>query len=391
MIHCYIDCFSGISGDMFLGALLDAGLEEAALRRELDRLDFTGFSLEIQKTNDPFRATRVRVTADCEQPHRRLADIELMISASRIAQPVKEKSLQVFRELARAEAHVHGCGIEEVHFHEVGAVDSIVDIVGSAAGVVLLGLDAITCSPLPMPRGWVDCAHGKLPLPAPAVCEILKGVPVYGVEVDQELVTPTGAAIVKTLSDSFGQLPVMAINEVGYGAGSNTFPDNRPNLLRIVLGQARDVREAQKVEVLETHIDDASPEIFPHVCERLLTAGALDVALIPMQMKKGRPGFLLRVICDQVRSVTLQSIIFSETTAIGLRYRTEKRLTLPRESGWVETDLGRIRVKKVETPTGQKLYPEYDDCRQIASEKGFSLRDVYGAVAKATLDDFIKE
>jgi len=242
-----------------------------------------------------------------------------------------------------------------------------------------------------MPRGWVRCAHGLLPLPAPAVCELLQGAPTYGVELEQELVTPTGAALVKGLAASYGPMPPMTMTGVGYGAGSQELRNGQPNLLRLVLGTARTAAEAQEVEVVETHLDDWSPETFPYLSERLFFLGALDVALIPIQMKKGRPGFLLRVISDRAASLAVKECIFSETTAIGLRFRTEQRWTLPRENGTVPTRWGPVRVKKAAIPAGEVLTPEYEDCKRVAVAHGVPIKAVYAEVARAERTDFTKD
>ena len=391
-VIAYLDCFSGISGDMFLAALLDAGLPEAELRRQLNLLDLANYTLSVgKKTDGAIAATTVIVKADEGHPHRSLADIRQIIRASGLAEPVKERALAIFSLLAEAEAKVHGRPVASVHFHEVGGIDSIVDIVGAAIGLETLKIKRLHCSPLPMPRGWVNCAHGLLPLPAPAVCELLQDVPTYGIELTQELVTPTGAAIVKALATGYGPMPPMTITGVGYGAGSQELSNAQPNLLRLILGTARIVNEAQEVEVIETHLDDWSPETFPYLSERLFTLNALDVVLIPIQMKKGRPGFLLRVICDRAASLPLKKCILSETTAIGLRFRTEQRWTLPREMGTVPTPWGEVRVKKVTTPTGEILTPEYEDCKRVATAYGVPLKEVYAAVGCSGCNEFKAE
>lgn len=388
----YLDCFSGVSGDMLLGALVDAGLPEDVLRQELSRLGMAGYRLTVfQKACCHIKASRVQVDVISPQPSRHLADICALLSASTLPDRIKKQAILVFEILARAEAKVHGLPIEEIHFHEVGAVDAIIDVVGTIIGLDYLNIERLTCSPLPMPQGWVSCAHGKLPLPAPAVCEILQGVPIYGVTLDQELVTPTGAALVKTLCHDFGPIPSMAMQQIGYGAGSRERRDALPNLLRLLLGESRLAAEAQEVEVIETHIDDWTPEGFPFLSERLLESGALDVALIPIQMKKGRPGFLLRVICAPELAFEIKRLILSESTAIGLRYHREERLTLPRSLGLVRTVLGDVRVKRVETPAGPVLYPEYEDCRRLAREQAVPLREIYQAVAGCLVNNFISD
>ena len=392
----YLDCFSGASGDMLLGALLDAGLAEADLRRTLAGLAVDGFELAVERVVvQGFAASRVRVVCQpCPQSHshhddhrhphhpehRHLADIDRLLASSTLPAPVRLRALAVFTRLAEAEATVHGTGVEQIHFHEVGAIDAIVDIVGVVAGLHLLGIDRLICSPLPMPRGWVTCAHGEIPLPGPAVCRLLRGVPIYGEAIEHELVTPTGAALIRELAESYAPLPPMLLETTGYGAGSIQRSDGRPNLLRLLIGQDMTVAEAQEVEVIETHLDDWNPEFWPHVSERLMTAGALDVCLMPIQMKKGRPGFLLRVIADPATTLALTTIIFTETSAIGLRRRREQRQTLPREQVMVATPWGDLPAKQVHVPSGVLVTPEYEACRAAALAHGVPLQTVYATV-----------
>jgi uncharacterized protein (TIGR00299 family) protein len=379
----YLDCFSGISGDMLLGALVDAGLPETALHAVVGDLGLSGCRLEITRTTDcPLPATRVRVLLDSPQPPRHLPEIEMILNAGRLAEPVRDKSLAVFRRLAEAEAEVHGCAISAVHFHEVGAADALIDIVGAVSGLQQLAIDKLFCSPLPMPRGWTDCAHGQLPLPAPAVCNLLRGVPVYGEEIGQELVTPTGAALVRTLAVDFGPLPPMLLAGTGYGAGSNVRNDGRPNLLRLLIGKAFAPAEAQQVEVIETALDDWSPETWPHVAEMLLQVGALDVLLLPVQMKKGRPGFLIRVISAPAEAEAVKTILLSETSAIGLRYHREQRRTLSREAVTLQTRWGAVQGKKISTPAGVVIAPEYEECRRLSLEHGVPIRQVFAEVSR---------
>ena len=388
----YFDCFAGISGDMVVGALLDCDVPTEVLLEGLAGLDLGGYKIHLDRaSSNTINANIFRVEVEQNPPHRHWAEIRKMLGKSRLKDTVKKMAMAIFTTLAKAEARVHNIEVAQVHFHEVGAVDSIIDIVGFAICLDHLKVKRVICSPLPMVSGLVSCAHGLLPLPAPAVCEILKDVPVYGVELQQELVTPTGGAIVKTVADSFGPFPSMTINQVGYGQGSHVLRDQRPNLLRVILGTANEVNEAQEVEVIECNLDDWSPEGFPLLTENLFKIGALDVVLKPIQMKKGRPGFQLEVICQPGLGWEARRCILSETTAIGLRYRTEKRWTLPRRSGTVETDLGRVAVKQVETPTGLVLYPEYEDCRRLAIEKNLPLKDIYGAVNRCQPADFEAE
>jgi uncharacterized protein (TIGR00299 family) protein len=385
----YIDCFSGISGDMFLGALLDAGLPETELISQLKKLKLDGYDLAIgSKKDHGIKAATLTVNFSESHHHRTWQDIRLLIEESGLTAEVKETSLRIFSILATAEAKVHDQPINDVHFHEVGAIDSIIDIVGAAIGLCHLNIKTVTCAPLPMPRGWVKCAHGKLPLPAPAVCEILKDVPTYGIDLSQELVTPTGAAIAKAMATSFGPMPPMTISAVGYGAGNRQLANDQPNLLRLIIGSSQKIKEAQEVEVVETHLDDWSPETFPHLCEQLLSFGALDVALIPIQMKKGRPGFLLRAIASRAHALAVKKCILSETSAIGLRFRNEQRWTLPRKLGRVATRYGNIEVKLIETPEGKIMTPEYEDCKRVALEQKIPLKKIYNEVGRAEIADF---
>jgi len=388
----YADCFSGVSGDMFLGALIDAGLELDLLQAEFAKLDLEEFTIRFFKQQDKgISSTRLQIESGKPETIRTWKDIRTIIEQSRLHETIKEKSLRVFSCLAVAEAKIHDCPADEVHFHEIGGLDSIIDIIGSVIGLEVLGIDHLVTSPLPMPRGWVHCDHGLLPLPAPAVCEILKDVPIYGVNIEQELVTPTGAALVKSLSRDFGDFPSMRIKRTGYGAGSRKLPGDVPNLFRLVIGHERKVDESQEVEVIETNLDDWSPESYPHLCEQLFSLGALDVSLTPIHMKKGRPGFLLQVISDPARSLEIKQCIFTETTSIGLRLRREKRMTLPREKGTVKTKWGPVQVKRVETPAGYVLYPEYEDCRRMALENKVPLKYVYAAVNRCSPEEFEKK
>ena len=384
MNAAYLDCFSGVSGDMLLGALLDAGVPEQYLRDVLAGLDLHGWTLAVDQVSiHGFAATRVTVAPDSHNhhhQHRHLADIEQILNLAPLTAEIRARALAVFRRLALAEAAVHGTSADQIHFHEVGAVDAIVDIVGTVAGFAYLQVNRLICSPLPMPHGWVRCQHGEIPLPAPAVCQLLQGVPVYGVNLDQELVTPTGAALVRELADTFGSMPPMLPAQTGYGAGSRDRQDGRPNLLRLITGQGTEPEEAQMVEVIETHLDDWNPEFWPYVSQQLMTAGALDVCLIPIQMKKGRPGFLLRVIAEPATREVLTSLLFTETSTIGLRLRREERLTLPRATVMVTTPWGQLPAKKISTPAGTIIAPEYEACHKVAATHGVPLQAVYAAV-----------
>jgi len=381
MQTAYLDCFSGVSGDMLLGALLDTGVPETYLREVLASLPLHGSTLTVdRRTVQGFAATRVQVECPHSHTHRHLAEINTIIENAALKPSIQAKALRVFTRLAEAEAAVHGTTIDQIHFHEVGAVDAIIDIVGTVAGLEYLGIDHLTCSPLPMPSGWVACAHGEIPLPGPAVCHLLTGVPVYGDNLRQELVTPTGAALVRELANDFGPMPPMLLERTGYGAGSMQRSDGRPNLLRLLLGQGTEVAEAQEVEVIETHLDDWNPEFWPYVSQRLMAAGALDVCLVPMQMKKGRPGFLLRVIVEPADRQAVTTLLFNETSTIGLRLRREQRLTLPREIIVVATPWGELPAKRITTPSGVVITPEYEACRAVAEAHQIPLQAVYAAI-----------
>lgn len=386
----YCDPFSGISGDMFLGALLAAGLSEERLKEQLAGLDLSDYRLTSEDILiNGIKARKVEITPSPEQPRRNWPEIRSLIATSSLSEKVKENALTIFAVLAEAEAGVHGCRLEEVHFHEVGAVDSIIDIVSAAIGLNLLGISRLYSGPLPVTSGWTNSAHGPLPLPAPAVCRLVQGIPVHGLDCREELVTPTGAAILKALCSEFGPIPQMTVHSTGYGAGSRQRKDGRPNLFRLIIGnEYPHTEEAGEVEVIEAHLDDWQPETFPWLSEKLFQAGALDVALIPMQMKKGRPGFLLRVISEESTSWILKQIIVSETTTIGLRYRREKRWTLPRQTGYIDSPWGSLEVKKVETPQGSRIYPEYESCCAIAGQNGITLHEVYAQVARTPVEEF---
>ena len=380
--NAYLDCFSGVSGNMLLGSLLHAGLPEEVLRSTLSGLNLPDWQLDIEYNQvSGLQACLVRVATTATAQHRHVQDIRDLLTSSDVPKEVIRRSVAVFNRLAEAEARVHGTTVEKIHFHEVGAVDAIIDVVGVISGLHHLGISRVTCSPLPMPSGWVSCAHGSLPLPAPAVCELLKKVPVFGDTLAQELVTPTGAALVAELADGYGAMPPMTLEKIGYGSGTMQRKDGRPNLLRLMIGQALQVEETQRVEVIETHLDDWNPELWPHVSQQLLAAGALDLSLIPMLMKKGRPGFLLRVISDPACAAQVKECMLTETSSIGLRYYSSSRMTLPREIIKVETPWGTVQAKKINTAAGMRITPEYEPCRRLAEQQNVPLQEIYTAVA----------
>ncbi len=367
---------------MFLGSLLHAGLDQALLLEELSRLDGIDFELTAaRELRAGISCRQVTITSPSNQQFRHLEQILTLLDKSRLAPTIVDRAGKVFTRLAEAEAKVHDVELEKIHFHEVGAVDTIVDIVGVLIGLHHLGVEQLICSPLPMGHGLVRCDHGNLPLPAPAVCELLRDVPVYGVDQERELVTPTGAALVTHLADEFGSMPPMTVKKCGYGAGSHRLKHGQPNLLRLLVGQVQRWEESQEVEIIETHLDDWNSEGFPYLCDLLFNQGALDVSLSPMIMKKGRPGQLLRVIADPVHGLELKQIILSETTAIGLRFRREERMTLERETVMIATPWGKIMAKKVQTPKGSVICPEYEACRKVAEKNQIPLSQVYQAVS----------
>lgn len=385
MKTAYFDCIAGASGDMILSALLDAGLPEATLRQQLALLRLAGFDLHcrhVQKNG--FSAMKVDVAVSDDVAERHLPDIEAIVTASDLAPVIKKKAIQIFRRLGQVEAEIHGTTLEQVHLHELGGLDTIVDVVGALVGLEALGVERVVASPLPLGRGFIRGAHGQIPLPAPATVALLKNVPVVGVELEVELVTPTGAVLLSTLADSFGPMPAMTLTGVGYGAGGRDLPV--PNLLRVLLGNQASPTGAttETLVMLETNIDDLNPEIYDYVMARCFEAGALDVFLLPIQMKKNRPATLLHVLCRPAEVDLLVPILFRETSTLGVRQQMVERHCLARSIQTVETPYGPVRLKIAHLGEGQtKAAPEYDDCRQLAAANGVSLRQVYRAAEQA--------
>ncbi|MHB8846264.1 MAG: nickel pincer cofactor biosynthesis protein LarC [Nitrospirota bacterium] len=378
MTIAYFDCFSGISGDMTLGALVDAGLPLDVLRAELAKLNLHGYTISSEKVRrSGLAATKVHVVLDeKEQPTRHLSDIQKIINGSALSPTVKQKSLAIFQRLAEVEAKVHGTTPEKVHFHEVGAVDALVDIVGSVIGLENLGITEIIGSPVNVGSGTVHTAHGKLPVPAPATAGLLTNIPLYSSSITFELTTPTGAAIISTLAASFGPLPQMKVSSIAYGAGNKDFP-GQPNVLRLMIGKFLPVYDEDTSTLIETNIDDMNPQLYDSVIEKLLAQGAQDAFLTPIIMKKGRPGILLSVLCDRANSDSVLDTIFRETTSIGVRIGETGRKKLQREVRQVETPYGPVCVKV--SRRGDEIMtvtPEYDDCRKLAEEKQVPLKRV---------------
>jgi uncharacterized protein (TIGR00299 family) protein len=388
----YLDCSSGISGDMFLGALLDAGLESELLLDELRKLPLAGYEFKCAGVlRGGVSGTRVEIAVSERQPERRLREIVQLLEGSTLAAPVRTQSLKMFARLAEVEGRLHGKPAAEVHFHEVGAVDAILDIVGACVGLELLGTGELICSPLNLGGGRVETAHGTLPVPAPATAELLKGTPVYSSGVEGELVTPTGALIVTTLASSFEPMPLIKVARIGYGAGSRDY-HGHPNMARLFVGERVEVSNpdpqgldfGEVVTVIEANVDDMSPQLYGYLVERALAAGALDITCSSIQMKKNRPGLEISILCGRERAEALAQLLFEETTTIGLRVHQAARLVLEREMASVETPYGTVRVKiSRRHSTVMNITPEYDDCRRLALEKSVPLKEVVMAAQLA--------
>jgi uncharacterized protein (TIGR00299 family) protein len=424
----YLDCFAGISGDMFIGALLDCGLDFDFLKSELAKLGVEGYELSLTRV-DRCGINSAKFDVDLigethhqhdhshehdhshshlhhdhhhetnphsaihnphSHDHRSLSTIKHIISSSALSASVKERALAIFQRIGEAESKIHGIPIETVHFHEVGAVDSIVDIVGACIGLEALKIEQILSAPLHVGSGTFKCAHGIYPVPGPATTELLKGVPMYSKDIQGELVTPTGAAIVATLATGYGNLPAMKVERIGYGAGTRSY-ENFPNTLRVMIGElagnalsgnaggspATDSTPTT-VTVIEANIDDLSPQVFGHLMDKALAEGALDVFYTPVQMKKNRPGVLVTLLCRPEDRQQMTELIFSETTTLGVRYRDEQREILQREFATVETEFGSIQIKIARAGDGRLVNysAEFDDCRLAAELHQVPIREV---------------
>ena len=379
----YFDCIAGVSGDMLLGALVDAGLPVESLQEKLTGLTLGNeFELKAyQVSKNGFGATKVDVLVRENQHGRHLAELEAILQKSSLPKHIQEKASGIFRRLAEVEAGIHGQPLEQVHLHELGGVDTLVDVVGTLVGLDELGVERVYASPLPLGRGFVKGAHGQIPLPAPATVALLKDVPVWGSEIEMELVTPTGAVLLSTLCVAFGPIPAMTLTGQGYGAGGRDLPI--PNVLRLLLGLQADAGQATGVEtlvMLETNVDDNSAEIDGYVMEKLFAAGALDVFFTPIQMKKNRPATLISVLCRPAEENALEMILFRETSTLGVRRQPIERHCLERTSETVDTRFGPVRMKVARLPDGSsKSAPEYEDCKQAAQAHNVPLRVVYEA------------
>ena len=381
----YFDCFSGISGDMTLGALVDLGVPAMMLKEEIAQMPLAGFDIEEKTVSrNGISAKKIDVIVDEGQPRRDYIQIKSLIEESRLKSTVKETSLKILDLIADAESKIHGSPKEKVHFHEVGGVDAIVDIVGTALGMDYLNIDKVVASKIPLGTGFTKSMHGIIPVPSPATLSILQGVPTYGSGIESELVTPTGAAIIRALAHAYKPMPEMLVEKIGYGSGTRIF-ESQPNLLRVAIGKPVEERPVisnnlieDDVVVVETNIDDMNPEIFGFLMDKLLAAGALDVCWVPAQMKKCRPGTLVQVLCHENIKDDIIKTVLTETTSLGVRVGLAHRYMLKREIIEIETSFGKINVKRITGLDGRThMVPEYEVCRKIALDHNLPIKVVY--------------
>jgi len=387
----YFDCFSGISGDMAVGALLDAGLKIETLEKELKKLGLSGYQLEVNKVvKKGISATKFKVKIKEEGVERRFKDILTILEKSKLDEEIKKETKKIFFNITQAESKIHQKDIDRIHFHEIGGLDSIIDITSAVIGIKTLGIEEIHSSALPVGKGFVKCAHGIIPVPAPATLELLKNIPTYSGGIESEMITPTGAAIIGTLAKSFGERPLMKIERIGYGAGEKEF--SIPNLLRVSIGEKilkdenlKDDYVSDEAVLIETNIDDMNPEFYDYIMDQLFSQGALDVFLTPIQMKKNRPAHMLSIIVYQQDFKGILEVLFSESTTLGVRIREIKRLRLAQQNFIAETKYGKIRVK-VGIFKGEikNIAPEYEDCNKMAKQHKVPLKEVYDEAMKIT-------
>ncbi len=374
----YFDCFSGASGDMILGSLIDAGLSPQRLREELKNLRIPTVHLRVKKVlKGGISATHVMVEGKGEKrSHRNSKEILRIIERSSVESEVKEKSKEIFKRIASVEAKIHQTPMEEVHFHELGGLDSIVDIVGSVWGIQQLGIEKIYVSKVNVGTGFVKCEHGILPVPAPATLSLMEGKPIYSSGVERELLTPTGAAILTTLGSEFGSMPPIKVDRIGYGAGRDNLP--HPNLLRLIIGTSESISGKEKVVIIETNIDDMNPQFYDYLIEKLLAMEVLEVFITPILMKKNRPGHLLTIISPSEKLSSVTKFLLRETTTLGLRWHEEERAKTDREILTGKTKYGKIRFKLARWEGKVvNLSPEYEDCKRLALEKKVPLKEVF--------------
>ena len=380
----YFDCFSGISGDMTVGSLLDAGLKIGTLEKELKKLGLTGYQLEVDKVvKKGISATQFKVRIKEEGVERRFKDILTIIEKSKLDEEIKKETKKIFFNIAQAESKIHRKDLDKIHFHEIGGLDSIIDITSAVIGIKTLGIEEIYSSALPVGKGFVKCAHGVIPVPAPATLELLKNIPTYSGGIESEMITPTGAGIIGTLAKSFRERPLMKIERTGYGAGEKEF--TIPNLLRISIGEkilkdehSKDGYVRDEAVLIETNIDDMNPEFYDYIMERLFSQGALDAFLTPIQMKKNRPAHMLSIVVYEQNLKEILEVLFSESTTLGVRIREIKRLRLAQQNFIAETKYGKIRVKVgIFKGKIKNVAPEYEDCKKIAKQHKVPLKEVY--------------
>jgi uncharacterized protein (TIGR00299 family) protein len=392
MKQAYLDCSSGISGDMFLAVLIDVGLPVEQLLGELKKLPLGPFEfIHTRVVRSGLAGTRVDIQVPGEQPHRHLSHIQAIIEKASLPEKAAQRALKIFNHLAEVEGKLHNVPPSKVHFHEVGAVDAVLDIVGTCVGLELLGISDLICSPLNVGSGRVNAAHGSLPVPAPATAELLKDIPVYSSGVEDELVTPTGAALVAELASGFGLLPPMKIAKIGYGAGEKDY-HGHPNIARLFVGEKVETVPRLRlpgdevVSVIEANVDDMSPQLYGYFLERALAAGALDVTCSSAQMKKNRPGLTISILCEPDKTEALSDLLFEQTTTIGVRIWEARRKVLEREMVTVETPYGAVQVK-VARHDGNvvNVAPEFEDCHRLAEEKSVPLKQVIAAAEAAYL------
>ena len=385
----YFDCFSGISGDMTVGALLDAGLKIETLEKELKKLGLTGYQLEVNKVvKKGISATKFKVKIKEEGVERRFKDILIILEKSKLDEEIKNETKKIFFNIAQAESKIHHKDIDKIHFHEIGGLDSIIDITSAVIGIKTLGIEEIHSSALPVGKGFVKCAHGVIPVPVPATLELLKNIPTYSGGIESEMITPTGAGIISTLAKSFGERPLMKIEKIGYGAGEKEF--TIPNLLRVSIGEKilndeniKDDYISDEAMLIETNIDDMNPEFYDYIMDKLFSQGALDVFLTPIQMKKNRPAHMLSIIVYEQDLKEILEVLFSESTTLGVRLREIKRLRLGQQNFIAETKYGKIKVK-VGIFKGEikNIAPEYEDCKKMAKQHHVPLKEIYEEAKK---------
>ena len=391
----YFDCFSGISGDMTVSALIDAGLKIETLEKELKKLGLSGYQLEVNKVvKKGISATQFKVKIKEEGVERRFKDILTILEKSKLDEEIKKETKKIFFNIAQAESKIHRKDIDKIHFHEIGGLDSIIDITSAVIGIKTLGIEEIYSSALPVGRGFVKCAHGVIPVPAPATLELLKNIPTYSGGIESEMITPTGAAIIGTLAKSFRERPLMKVERIGYGAGEKEF--TIPNLLRVSIGEKilkdenlKDGYVSDKAVLIETNIDDMNPEFYDYIMDQLFSQGALDVFLTPIQMKKNRPAHMLSIIVYEQNLKEILEVLFSESTTLGVRIREIKRLRLTQQNFIAETKYGKIKVK-VGIFKGEikNIAPEYKDCKKMAKQHQVPLKEVYEEVKKVAYNKF---